>query len=71
MISHLILAGVAFLGMFIFFLVLSKTLNNIINQLMKLEYLLQKELELQKETLTIKRIMDENKKSETAPKVTD
>jgi hypothetical protein len=57
--SYYIVAGAAFAGMFILFLVLSKTLNNIVNHLTKLEYFLQKELDLQKEMVVIKQMLKE------------
>lgn len=59
-----LLAACAILGMFILFLVLGRTLNNIINHLTKLEYLLQKELDLQQEVLTIQKMLDEEDASE-------
>jgi hypothetical protein len=57
--THYIVAGAAFVGMFILFLVLSKTLNNIVNHITKLEYFLQKELDLQKEMVVIKQMLKE------------
>jgi hypothetical protein len=61
MILLYILAACSFFGIFILFLVLSKTLNNIMNNLVKLQYLLQKELDLKKEQLAIKKLMEEDK----------
>ena len=40
---------------------LSKTLNNAINYLVKLHYLLQKEVDLKKERLVIARLFEEGK----------
>ena len=57
MVELYVLAAGAFLGMFVLFLVLSRTLNGIINNLTKLEYLLRKEMDLQKEVLTIRRML--------------
>jgi hypothetical protein len=57
MITHYLIACGLFAAMFVLFLVISRTLNNIINQLAKLDYLLKKEFELQNETLAIKRLM--------------
>ncbi len=51
----------ALFGIFILFLVLSKTLNNSINHLVKLHYLLQKEVDLKKERLVIARLLEEEK----------
>jgi hypothetical protein len=69
MIVHYIIAGGAFFGIFILFLVLSKTLNNVINHLTKLHYLLQKELDIKSEQLEIAHLLkeetdDASKKSE-------
>jgi len=61
-----IIAGGAIAGMFILFLVLSRTLNNIVNHLTKLEYLLQKELDLQKEMIVIKKMLKEKEEAEQA-----
>ena len=60
MILHVILAAGAFLSMFVLFLVLGRTLNAILNQLMKLEYLVRKELELQKEVVAIRKLLAED-----------
>jgi|GEM_PF-1276448 hypothetical protein len=61
MIIHYFIAAGAFFGIFILFLVLSKTLNNIINQFTKLQYLLQKEYDLKKEQIAIAKLMEEQK----------
>jgi hypothetical protein len=63
MIIHYLIAGSAFFGIFILFLVLSKTLNNIINHLAKLQYLLQKELDIKSEKLEIAQILKEDVQS--------
>ena len=44
-----ILSGLTLFGMFVLFLVLSRTLNSVVNQLLRLEYLVQKEYEFKKE----------------------
>ncbi|MFP4417843.1 MAG: hypothetical protein ACLFSB_11280 [Chitinispirillaceae bacterium] len=44
-------------GMFILFLVVSKTLNNIINQLSKMEYLVRTEHDYRKELQEIKEML--------------
>lgn len=59
MLPYYILSGVTIFGLFVLFLVLSKTLNGIINQLLKLEYMLQKECEFKKEEKEIQRMMRE------------
>jgi len=60
MIFYYIISGITFFLLFVFFLVISKTLNGIINQLLKLEYILQKELEFGKEEREVKRLLEEN-----------
>jgi hypothetical protein len=51
----------AFFGIFTLFLVLSKTLNNTINHIVKISYLLQKEFDLKKERLVIAQLLEEEK----------
>jgi hypothetical protein len=63
MLAHYILAGFALAAIFIMFLVIGRTLNNIVNLLIKLEYLLQKEFDLKKETLEVQRLMDDQQKT--------
>jgi hypothetical protein len=67
MILLYVLAACSFFGIFILFLVLSKTLNNITNNLVKLQYLLQKELDFKKEQLAIKKLMEEDKANSQTP----
>jgi hypothetical protein len=59
MIGHYLLAGVTLFVVFIMFLVLSRTLNNMINLLIKIEYSLQKEFDLKQEALEVRRLMEE------------
>jgi hypothetical protein len=61
MIILYIVAACSFFGIFVLFLVLSKTLNNIMNNCIKLQYLLQKELDFKKEQFAIKTLMEEDK----------
>jgi hypothetical protein len=68
MVIHVFIAASALFGIFVLFLVLSKTLNNIVNQFVKLQYLLQKEYDLKKERLAIAQLLDEEK---VAPKTTE
>ncbi len=49
MIIHVVLAAGIFIIIFIIFLVIARTMNTIINQLTKLEYLIRKDMELKKE----------------------
>jgi Na+-transporting NADH:ubiquinone oxidoreductase subunit NqrC len=59
MIGHYILAGITLLFVFIMFLVISRTLNTMINLLIKIEYSLQKEFDLKQEALEVRRLMEE------------
>jgi|GEM_PF-2199918 hypothetical protein len=54
--------GIAtFFGIFALFLVLGKSLNNTINHIVKITYLLQKEFDLKKERLVIAQMLEEEK----------
>jgi hypothetical protein len=68
MILHYFIAGAACFGIFILFLVLSKTLNTLVNHLVKLQYLLQKEYDMKNELLEINRFLDEDKSKENGGK---
>lgn len=59
MTGHLIIASITLFLIFVFFLVISKTLNNVINVLIKTEYLLKKEHELKFEALEVRKLMEE------------
>jgi len=59
MVGHVILAFIVLFVLFVMFLVISRTMNNVINLLIKLEYLIRKEYDLKKEALEVKRIMEE------------
>ena len=59
MIGHFALAGITIAFVFIMFLVISRTLNNMINLLVKIEYSLQREFDLKQEALEVRRLMDE------------
>jgi len=61
MMIHYVIALGALSGIFALFLVLSKTLNNVLNQFAKLQYLLQKEYDLKKERIAIAKLMMEQK----------
>ncbi|KMQ52858.1 hypothetical protein CHISP_0079 [Chitinispirillum alkaliphilum] len=52
--------------LFILFLVISKTMNNTINVLVKLQYILKKEWEIKSEALEIKKLMDARAEEEAA-----
>jgi hypothetical protein len=71
MILLYILAAGSLFAIFVLFLVLSKTLNNIMNNLIKLQYLLQKELDYKKEQLAIKKLMEEQHAATKHPEETD
>jgi hypothetical protein len=66
MLPHYLLAGATFIILFIMFLVVARTLNSIINMLVKLEYLVQKEYDLKKELLDVRRLMDEEASEKAA-----
>ena len=59
MLPYYILSGITLFGLFVLFLVVSKTMNTIINHLIKLEYMFQKEFEFRKEEKEIKRMIQE------------
>jgi hypothetical protein len=59
MLAHYILAGATLLVVFVMFLVIARTLNSIINQLIKLEYVIQKEFDLKSELLEVRKLMEE------------
>ncbi len=59
MIGHYVLAGTTIFLIFMLFLVISRTMNNTINLLVKLNYLLQKEFDLKKEALEVRKMMEE------------
>ena len=56
---HIIISGFTLIALFILFVVLSKTLNNIISQLNKLEYMLQKEYDFKLEEKEVHRLFEE------------
>jgi hypothetical protein len=60
---HFFIAGAASFGIFLLFLVLSRTLNAIVNHLVKLQYLLQKEYDMKKELLEINQLLEEENSS--------
>ena len=68
MLPHYLLAGVTFILLFVMFLVVARTLNSIINLLIKLEYLVQKEYDLKKELQEVQHLMDDEAR-ETAAEV--
>lgn len=59
MASYLIISAVAVACLFVLFLVLGSALNNIINQLAKVEYLLTATYEYGKERMEIQRMLSE------------
>ena len=59
MLPYYIISGVTLFCIFVLFLVVSKSMNGIINQLLKLEYMFQKEFEFRKEEKEIKRMIQE------------
>ena len=65
MITQYMLAGGTLLLIFIMFLVISRTLNNMINLLIKMEYAIQKEFDLKQEALEGRRLMEEEAVNES------
>lgn len=59
MTAHFVLILFTLVVLFILFLVISRTMNNTINLLVKLEYLFQKEYELKQEAFDVKRLMEQ------------
>ena len=59
MLGLYLLAGGTLLLIFIMFLVISRTMNNIINLMIKMEYSIQKEFDLKQEALEVRRLMEE------------
>lgn len=59
MTGHIIIASLTLFFLFIMFLVISRTMNNVLNLLVKLDYLLKKEQELKVEALEVRKLMDE------------
>lgn len=59
MVGHIVVASFTLFAIFVLFLVISRTLNNLINLLIKLQYLLQKEHDLKLEALEVRRLMEE------------
>ncbi|MDO5575432.1 MAG: hypothetical protein Q4F84_00010 [Fibrobacter sp.] len=59
MTAHFVLILFTLAVLFILFLVISRTMNNTINLLVKLEYLFQKEHELKQEAFDVKRLMEQ------------
>ncbi|MBN1601576.1 MAG: hypothetical protein JW915_08210 [Chitinispirillaceae bacterium] len=59
MTGYIVLTSVTLFMIFILFLVVGRTMNSIINMLIKTEYLLQKENDLKSEALEVRRILTE------------
>jgi hypothetical protein len=59
MIGQYLLAVITLGIIFIMFLVISRTLNNTVNLLIKVEYSLQREFDLKQEALEVRRLMEE------------
>ncbi|MDG5815132.1 hypothetical protein QA601_08585 [Chitinispirillales bacterium ANBcel5] len=59
MVAHIIIALTTLFFLFILFLVISKTMNGMINTLSKLERLLTMERDLKEEALEIKAVMEQ------------
>ncbi len=66
MLLHYLIAVAAFFGIFVLFLVLSRTLNTTINHLIKLHYLLQKELDIKNEQMEIAQLLEFDKSADSS-----
>lgn len=62
MAAHLILALFTLFVIFVLFLVISKTMNNMVNLIIKTQYLIEKEIELKSEALEVRLILVESNK---------
>ncbi len=59
MTGYIVLTSVTLFMIFILFLVISRTMNSIINMMIKTEYLLQKENDLKTEALEVRRVLSQ------------
>lgn len=59
MTGYIVLTSVTLFMIFILFLVVARTMNSIINMMMKTEYLLQKENDLKTEALEVRRVLSQ------------
>lgn len=57
MTGYIVLTSVTLFMIFILFLVIARTMNSIINMMIKTEYLLQKENDLKTEALEVRRVL--------------
>ena len=64
MFVHYIIIGCTLLSLFVLFLVIGKTLNNTVNLLTKLEFLLEKDLEISRENLVIQQAFGDESEGE-------
>jgi len=56
--QYYLISGFVLVSLFVLFQVLSKTLNSIINYLLRIEFLLQAEYNYRKEELDVQRVLD-------------
>jgi hypothetical protein len=59
MTGYIVLTSVTLFMIFILFLVIARTMNSIINMMIKTEYLLQKENDLKTEALEVRRVLSQ------------
>lgn len=64
MFTELIISLGALAAIFILFLVISRTLNSIVNLLTKMEYLVQKEYDFRKEAIEIQKLLIDEQRRE-------
>lgn len=60
LVAHYFVAGFLILGLFILFLVISKTLNGIVNYLIRIEFLINTEYEFRREEMDVRRVLFES-----------
>lgn len=58
--AHYFITGLLIVGLFILFLVISKTLNGIVNYLIRIEFLINTEYEFRKEEIDVRRVLFES-----------
>lgn len=58
--AHYFIAAFLIVGLFILFLVISKTLNGIVNYLIRIDFLINTEYEFRKEEIDVRRVLFES-----------
>ncbi len=60
LLAHYFVAGFLIVGLFILFLVISKTLNGIVNYLIRIDFLINTEFEFRREEMEVRRVLFES-----------